>query len=85
MIMAGEEGDVDMCVLFHEFTAEFPDGHWEYITSTLIDYGIPNGDTAIARTVALPAAIGARIPRRANISHRCSHTCGVWDIRAYSR
>jgi len=60
-MMPMEEGDVDMCVLFHEFTAEFPDGHREYITSTLIDYGIPNGDTAIARTVALPAAIGARM------------------------
>ncbi len=60
-MMPMEENDIDMCVLFHEFTAEFPDRHQEYTTSTLVDYGIPNGDTAIARTVALPAAIGARM------------------------
>lgn len=67
-MMPMEKGDVDMCVLFHEFTAEFPDGHREYITSTLIDYGHPKGDTAIARTVALPAAIGARMILNGQIS-----------------
>lgn len=58
-MMPMEEGDVDMCILYHEFHAEFPDGHKEYITSTLVDHGIPHGDTAIARTVALPVAIAA--------------------------
>jgi len=29
-------------------------------TSTLIDYGIPGGDTSIARTTGLPPAIAAR-------------------------
>ena len=33
----------------------------EFITSTLVDYGIPNDDSAIARTVALPAAIAVKM------------------------
>ena len=53
--------DRDMVVMHHEFTAEFPDGKTEQLTSTLLDYGIPGGDTSVARTVALPAAIGAKM------------------------
>jgi len=33
----------------------------ERITSTLIDFGVPGEDTSMARTVGLPAAIGARL------------------------
>lgn len=57
-----EEGERDMIVLRHEFTAEYPDDkHGEMITSTLIDFGIPGGDTAMSRTVGLPAAVGAKL------------------------
>ncbi|MCD6462040.1 MAG: saccharopine dehydrogenase NADP-binding domain-containing protein [Thermoplasmata archaeon] len=66
--LALQEGDIDMCVLFHEFIAEFPDGRKEYITSTLVDYGQPDGDTAIARTVSLPAAIAVRMILEGKIS-----------------
>ena len=31
------------------------------MTSTLIDYGIPNGDSSMSRTVALPVAIASRM------------------------
>nr|HID14044.1 saccharopine dehydrogenase [Anaerolineae bacterium] len=58
--MPYREGERDMVVLVHEFTAAYPDRR-ERITSTLIDFGIPGGDTAMARTVGLPAAIGARL------------------------
>ncbi len=54
-----EEGERDMIILHHDFTAEYPENRKEKITSTLIDYGIPNGDSAMSRTVGLPAAIGA--------------------------
>jgi saccharopine dehydrogenase (NADP+, L-glutamate forming) len=54
-----EEGERDMIVLHHDFRAEYPGGKKEKITSTLIDYGIPHKDTAMSRTVGLPAAIGA--------------------------
>ena len=58
--MAYREGERDMVVLVHEFIAAYPE-HREHITSTLIDFGVPGGDTSMARTVGLPAAIGARM------------------------
>lgn len=56
-----EEGERDMIVLRHEFLASRPNGSTERIVSTLIDYGIPHGDSSMSRTVGLPAAIGARL------------------------
>ena len=53
-------GERDMIILHHEFEAEYPDKK-EKMTSTLIDYGIPDGDSSMARTVSLPAAIGTRL------------------------
>jgi len=50
----------DMVVMHHEFIAEYPSKK-EYITSTLVDYGIPKSDTSVARTVALPAAIAVKM------------------------
>ena len=56
------EGEKDMVVLHHVFTAEYPDEDYkEQITSTLIDYGMTDGDSAMARTVSLPAAIAVRL------------------------
>ncbi|MCK4659922.1 MAG: saccharopine dehydrogenase NADP-binding domain-containing protein [Phycisphaerae bacterium] len=52
-------GERDMIALCHYFVAKFPNGSQEQITSTLIDYGQPDGDSSMARTVSLPAAIGA--------------------------
>ncbi len=59
--MAYEPGERDMIVLYHNFIAEYPGGKKEEITSTLIDYGIPHGDSSMSRTVSLPAAVGARL------------------------
>jgi len=56
--LAFRPGERDMIVLFHDFRAELPDGRREHITSRMIDYGIPNGDSSMSRTVSLPAAIG---------------------------
>jgi len=56
-----EEGERDMIILQHEFVASYPGEKKEKITSTLIDYGIPHGDTSMARTVSLPAAIATRL------------------------
>jgi saccharopine dehydrogenase (NADP+, L-glutamate forming) len=58
--MSYATGERDMLVMQHEFVAEFPD-RAEKTTSTLIDHGIPNGDSAMSRLVGLPAAIGARM------------------------
>jgi len=56
--LAFKPGERDMIVLYHDFRAEFPGGKRERITSRLIDYGIPGGDSSMSRTVSLPAAIG---------------------------
>ena len=53
-------GERDMIVMQHEFTVRHPD-RTEKQTSTLIDYGIPRGDSAMSRLVALPAAIAVRL------------------------
>jgi saccharopine dehydrogenase-like NADP-dependent oxidoreductase len=50
----------DMIVLQHEFVIEPPKGV-RRVYSTLIDYGIPGGDSAMARTVSLPVAIATRL------------------------
>ncbi|MBN1953424.1 MAG: saccharopine dehydrogenase NADP-binding domain-containing protein [Anaerolineae bacterium] len=55
-----KEGERDMIVMRHDFIVEYPDRK-EHVTSTLVDFGIPHGDTSMARTVGLPAAIAARM------------------------
>jgi saccharopine dehydrogenase (NADP+, L-glutamate forming)/spermidine synthase len=60
--MPYEEGERDMIILHHEFVAEYPElPAREKITSTLVDFGIPNGDSAMSRTVSLPAAVAAKM------------------------
>jgi saccharopine dehydrogenase (NADP+, L-glutamate forming) len=54
------EGDLDLIVLYHRFIAEYQNKK-EFITSTLVETGIPNGDSAMSRTVSLPAAIAAAL------------------------
>jgi saccharopine dehydrogenase (NADP+, L-glutamate forming)/spermidine synthase len=54
------EGERDMIVMHHEFIAEYADRK-EKITSTMIDYGISNGDSSMSRTVALPVAIASKM------------------------
>lgn len=56
-----EEGERDMVVLQHEFVAVDERGKKQKITSTLIDFGVPGGDSSMARTVGLPAAAGTRL------------------------
>jgi saccharopine dehydrogenase-like NADP-dependent oxidoreductase len=53
-------GERDMIVMHHDFIAKYTDRK-ERITSTMIDYGIPNGDSSMSRTVALPVAIASRM------------------------
>jgi hypothetical protein len=54
-------GERDMLLMKHTFIAEYPDGKKEKITCKLIDYGVPNGDSSMARTVSLPVAISIRL------------------------
>jgi len=59
--MSYKKGERDMIVMQHDFIAEFPGGKKEHITSLLIDYGIPNGNSSMARTVSLPVAIASKL------------------------
>jgi saccharopine dehydrogenase (NADP+, L-glutamate forming) len=65
-------GERDMLVMHHEFIADY--GHrQERITSSLVDYGIPNGDSSMARTVGLPAAIASRLILEGALTERGVH------------
>jgi len=59
-LMSYNKGERDMIVLQHDFIAEYPNKK-ERIISLMIDYGIKNGDSAMARTVSLPAAIATKL------------------------
>ncbi len=74
------EGERDMIVLQHEFIAGYPDGAREKIISTLIDFGIPGGDSSMARTVGLPAAIGTKLILEGKITERGVHIPVLPDI-----
>jgi len=72
-------GERDMVVMYHEFIAKYPSKK-EYITSTLVDYGIPQGDSSIARTVALPAAIAVKLILEKNILNTGVHIPVISEI-----
>jgi saccharopine dehydrogenase-like NADP-dependent oxidoreductase len=55
------ENERDMVVLQHIIHAIYPDGRREKITSSIVDFGTQASNTAIARTVALPAAIAVKL------------------------
>lgn len=53
-------GERDLLVMQHEFIADYKN-HREIVTSTLIDYGVPGGDSSMCRLVGLPAAVAAKM------------------------
>jgi saccharopine dehydrogenase (NADP+, L-glutamate forming) len=55
------DNERDMVVMVHIFLAVWPDGRKEVIKSFMLDFGSPSTNTAIARTVALPAAVSVRM------------------------
>jgi len=55
------ENERDMVVMQHSFLASYPDGKKEVVKSRMLDFGTLATDTAVARTVALPAAIGVEM------------------------
>ncbi len=58
-----ERGQRDMVVLLHELEVDYPDDDRpaETITSTMVEYGEPDGSTAMARTVGLPTAVTVKL------------------------
>jgi saccharopine dehydrogenase-like NADP-dependent oxidoreductase len=59
MMLSDDERDV--VLLQHIILASYPNGNKEVIRSSMADYGSPANNTAISRTVSLPAAIGVKL------------------------
>ena len=51
----------DMVLLQHLFEIEWSDGKKETRSSTLLEFGIPGGHTAMARTVGIPCGIAVHL------------------------
>lgn len=75
-----KEGEVDLLLMRHKFLVENQDGDRDFITSTMIDYGIPHGDSAMARTVSLPLAIGVKMMAEGKINLTGVHIPIVKEI-----
>ena len=65
-----KQGERDMVVMFHDVLGEFPDGHRERFTAQMVDFGVEGTETAVARTVALPAAIATRLLLEGKLTKR---------------
>lgn len=70
----------DMVVMQHTFIATYADGKKEVIRSRMLDFGTIGGDTSIARTVALPAAIGAEMILEGKINVKGVYRPVISDI-----
>jgi len=68
--LAYKEGERDMLLQRHDLTFTYPEDRKECVTAIMVDYGIPGGDSSMARTVSLPAAIGARMILEGKITIR---------------
>ena len=73
--LAMASDDADLIILYHQFVAEYRDKQ-EFITSTLIQTGEPNGESAMSRAVSLPAAIGVAMILEGKISLTGVHIPG---------
>eukprot|EP00933_Yihiella_yeosuensis_P018350 TRINITY_DN15090_c0_g1_i4.p2 TRINITY_DN15090_c0_g1~~TRINITY_DN15090_c0_g1_i4.p2 ORF type:complete len:198 (+),score=41.24 TRINITY_DN15090_c0_g1_i4:555-1148(+) len=58
---AYQPGERDMAIMRHELDVQRADGALERHVSTLVEYGQPNGTTAMARTVGVTTAIAAQL------------------------
>ncbi len=65
--MQYQSNERDMIVLQHEFQVQYPESKY-HITSTLKHFGNPGGDSAMAQTVSIPAAIAVKLILEGKIS-----------------
>jgi saccharopine dehydrogenase-like NADP-dependent oxidoreductase len=70
----------DMVAMQHTFLAAFSDGRKEVIRSRMLDFGTLATDTSIARTVALPAAIGVEMILHGKIDVKGVHVPVIPEI-----
>ncbi len=70
----------DMVAMQHIFLASYPDGNKEVIKSSLLNFGTPAADTAVARTVALPAAVAVEMILNGKINKTGIHIPVIPEI-----
>jgi len=63
-----KKGERDIVVMLHEFEIQYADGKPGKISSTLVEYGEPDGHSAMAWTTGLPVAAAARLVARGEYS-----------------
>jgi saccharopine dehydrogenase-like NADP-dependent oxidoreductase len=93
-----DDGEMDLLIMHHEFEAVYPGLPKQRIQSTMIDTGVPGGDSSMARTVGYPVGIaaglmaqgkidltGVRIPVHAQIYEPIMDECEKKDIRFIER
>ncbi|KAF9934012.1 saccharopine dehydrogenase (NADP+, L-glutamate-forming) [Linnemannia zychae] len=59
--MMYEKGERDMVMLQHKFEVELKDGTKQTRTSTLLEYGNPEGASAMARLVGMPCGVASQL------------------------
>lgn len=69
--MSYQPHEKDMAIVHDDIVVDF-NGSREKWSSTMLLKGIPNGDSAMARSVSLPVAISARLILEGKISLRGS-------------
>jgi len=69
-LMMYQPGERDTVMLKHVFTVTYPDHSHEEIRSVLVQTGQPWGDSAMARTVSLTAAVATRLIVAGGITKR---------------
>ncbi|CAK7893505.1 hypothetical protein CAAN1_22S00716 [[Candida] anglica] len=72
-LMQYEEGERDLVCLQHKFGIEWANGETETRTSTLVDYGNPDGYSSMAKLVGVPCAVAAQQVLDGTLS-----TPGLW-------
>jgi saccharopine dehydrogenase-like NADP-dependent oxidoreductase len=70
----------DMVALQHTFLAGYSNGRKEVIRSRMLDFGTRSANTSIARTVSLPAAIGAEMILLGKITAKGVHIPVIPEI-----
>ena len=75
-----KESERDMVVMQHTFVASYPNGKQEVIRSRMLDFGTLKTDTSVARTVALPAAVGVEMILDGKINAKGVHIPVIPEI-----
>ncbi|KAI9375292.1 Saccharopine dehydrogenase [Aspergillus egyptiacus] len=70
----------DLVMLQHKFGIEHKDGSKEVRTSTLCEYGVPGGYSAMAKTVGIPCGVAVKLVLDGTISKKGVLAPMTWDI-----